>query len=163
MDKIRQIIYENNLSELEEYLKYNDINYLDEKSNSLLHYAIIYKKLEIAYYLIKEHIFVNQANVISETPLFLAVHFNLISLVDTLLKNNANPNLLNSEGETPFYHACFLGRKEIISLFTEYYKCDFSIKNNRGENALFALIRNNDFSLFEKYYSKELLYSKNNS
>ncbi len=159
MEKLRSIIYENNLSELKNYLQYNDINFLDDEENTLLHYAILYKRIEITYYLIDNHIFVNQVNKEGMTPLFLAVHLNMIMIVDALLKNNANPNLLSS-GETPFFHACRLGRSEIISLFIEYGAADFSFVNEKGENYLFALIRSNNLALFKKYYNKELLLVK---
>lgn len=160
MNHLQQIIYENNLEALKEYLRYNDINILDENDNSLLHYALTYKRLEIIYFLLDNHILINQANKQGITPLYLACHLNLLMIVDVLLSKNVNTNLITN-GETAFWHACRLGRKSIIALFFEYQKVDLDFKDSFGENYLFALARNNDFDLFKKYYLERFLFIKN--
>lgn len=156
-------IYENNLYALEDKLAYTDINILDEKNNSLLHYAIYYKRVEICYFLINKHIFLNQQNNLKLTPLYLACHYNLVGVVVSLLKNNANINILDSKGDSPFYHACNLGRDEIIEVFLEYDNTLFSKCNRLNNNGYFALINSNNFSLFKKYFDKSFLYHKNNN
>lgn len=156
-------IYENNLKSLEEKLAYTDINILDDKNNSLLHYAIYYKRIEICYFLINKHIFLNQQNSNKLTPLYLACHHNLVGVVSSLLKNNANILITDSKGDTAFYHSCMLGRKEIIEVFLEY-DADLFIQNNRlNNNGYFALIYSNDFELFKKYYDKKYLYHQNSN
>ncbi len=163
MKELINDIYENNLYALEDKLAYTDINVLDEKNNSLLHYAIYYKRVEICYFLINKHIFLNQQNNHKLTPLYLACHYNLVGVVASLLKNNANINILDSKGDSPFYHACSLGRDEIIEVFLEYDNTLFSKCNRLNNNGYFALIYSNNFSLFKKYFDKNFLYHKNNN
>lgn len=149
-------ILENNIEALKEYLSYNSINQIDDKGNTLLHYAIMYNKLEICYYLINSHIFLNQQNHLGMTPLFLAVHKNMQGVCNSLLKNNCDVSLRNDKGETPFYYSFLYGRTEIIKLFIEYRKADFTQKNEMGENILFALVRNGSLELLENYFNPQL-------
>ncbi len=150
-------ILENNLNSLKDYLNYNSINKVDEKGNSLLHYAIMYNRIEICHFLIKSHIFLNQQNFLGMTPIFLAIHKNMVSICDSLLNNNCDVTIRNDRGETPFYYAFLYGREEIIKLFIEYRKADFTQKNQNGENILFALVRSDNLSLLQTYVSKDLL------
>lgn len=150
-------ILENNLSDLKEYLNYNSINQVDDLGNTLLHYAIMYGRNEICYYLINSHIFLNQQNHLGMTPLNLAIHKNMVAVCNSLLKNNCDVTLRNDKGETPFYYAFLYGRSEIIQLFIDYRKADFSQKNERGENILFAAVRNGNLYLLDKYYSEDLI------
>ncbi len=156
-------ILENNLNALKDYLNYNSINQVDEKGNNLLHYAIMYNRVEICYFLINSHIFLNQQNYLSMTPLFLAIHKNMIGVCDSLLKNNCDITLRSDKGETPFYYAFLYGREEIIKLFIEYRKADFTQKNQNGENILFALIRNGNLSLLNTYFSLDLAKETDNA
>ncbi len=149
-------ILENNLNALKDYLNYNSINQVDEKGNTLLHYAITYNRLEICYFLINSHIFLNAQNHLGMTPILLAIHKNMISICDSLLKNNCDVTLRTDKGETPFYYAFLYGREEIIKLFIEYRKADFTQKNQNGENIIFALVRNGNLSLLEEYFTDEL-------
>ena len=146
-------ILENNLEALKDYLNYNSLNQVDKLGNTLLHYAIMYNKLEICYFLINSHIFLNQQNHLGMTPLFLAIHKNMIPLVNSLLKNNADVSIRNDKGETPFYYAFLYGRADIIDLFISYRKADFNQKNENGENILFSLVRNGNLSLLIKYFN----------
>lgn len=149
-------ILENNLTALKDYLNYNSINQVDEKGNNLLHYAIMYNRVEICYFLINSHIFLNQQNYLTMTPLFLAIHKNMVGVCDSLLKNNCDVSLRTARGETPFYYAFLYGREEIIKLFIDYRKADFTQKNQNGENILFALVRNGNLSLLDTYFSLSL-------
>ena len=71
------------------------------------------------------------------TLLIVATQKQNIELVKFLLKNNADPNLKNSLGDTALMYAAKKGNLDIIKLLCEK-GADVNITNNDGENALFG-------------------------
>lgn len=162
MENIKLAIIENNLPLVKELLQYNNINEVDSDGNNYLHLAIIYKKVEIAYYLLENNIYINALNKYNMTPLYLAVHYNNMPIVQALLKTGAQVMLSNFDLETPFYHACSLARSNMINLFLEYQNYDFDYVNAKGENLIFALIRSGNLNLLKRFYNDDLKNTVNN-
>ena len=58
------------------------------------------------------------------TPLHLAAYFGHLGAVEILLKNNADPNILNHTGDSPLHKAALTSREvqcEIVTPFKKAY------------------------------------------
>ena len=69
------------------------------------------------------------------TPLMAAVFKKELSIVELLLKNNANPNIKDINGSTAMHYATMFKNYEIIKLLVDA-DSDFTIKDNNGKSAL---------------------------
>uniref|UniRef100_A0A803SR50 Uncharacterized protein n=1 Tax=Anolis carolinensis TaxID=28377 RepID=A0A803SR50_ANOCA len=85
-----------NLSELEKYLKENEVNAVNSANETLLHIAAAHGHTEIIDYLISKG---------SKTPLHLGAEKGHIALVELLLGSNADPNSADKEKKTPLHLA----------------------------------------------------------
>ncbi|XP_037304830.2 ankyrin repeat and SOCS box protein 2-like isoform X1 [Pungitius pungitius] len=82
-----------------------------------LHEAAFYGQLQCLTILIKAYPdSVNRRTLKSQTALLLAAGRGNVSCVDFLLKNGANPNIYNKEGETPLFAACEQPSEDIVEL-----------------------------------------------
>lgn len=63
------------------------------------------------------------------TPLSLACKFNHVSLVCSLLKNNANALVKDEDGETPLHVACRKGNPEVVDIL-----CNHLLKIDKKES-----------------------------
>ena len=61
------------------------------------------------------------------TPLHLAAYFGHKMVVDMLLKNDADPNMVNHTGDTPLHKAAFTSREVLLCImyFEEMSKIMF--------------------------------------
>uniref|UniRef100_T2M5M8 Oxysterol-binding protein n=1 Tax=Hydra vulgaris TaxID=6087 RepID=T2M5M8_HYDVU len=69
------------------------------------------------------------------TPLHLASYFGHQDVVETLLKFNADVNVINGMGDTPLHRAAFTGRTDVV-LSLLHYNADVSIINGEGRTPL---------------------------
>lgn len=82
-----------------------------------LHYAIENRSLKCAHYLIELGVDVDAADFLGNTALHHAVKDKFVSGVELLLKSKANPNVFNSNGDTPAQLASKLKNYDMDSLF----------------------------------------------
>ncbi|KAM8831705.1 ankyrin repeat and SOCS box protein 2-like isoform 2-T4 [Spinachia spinachia] len=89
----------------------------DDEGWIVLHEAAFYGQLQCLAILIKAHPdSVNRCTFKSQTALLLAASRGHVSCVDFLLKNGADPNIFNKEGETPLFAACEQPSEDIVEL-----------------------------------------------
>ena len=143
-------VYQNNIEALKEYLETNDVNVINQRGMSLLHYAIIFNSTEMFDLLIDNYINVNIQDSFGDTPIHIAIINNKMGFLKSLIRHGANLSIKNNDGQTPLYKACMLGREAMVYLLLEslslnLYECD-----NKHETIFMALIRSRSMELLEK-------------
>lgn len=124
-----------------------DIHSLDNRNNSLLHYAFYSQKpgekqksFELTSFLVDKKVKVNTQNKTSDTALHLAVANGDLRNVMLLLKNGAKVELLNMYKQTPVHQvlAETSSPKNYKKLISEMLKQNFpiDIKDNSGKTIL---------------------------
>ena len=124
-----------------------DIHSLDNRKNSLLHYAFYsqqpkdkQKTFELASLLVEKKIKINTQNKTLDTALHLAVTNGDLRNVMLLLKNGAKVKLLNMYKQTPIHQVLVESNppKNYKKLISEMMKQNFSIdvKDNSGKTIL---------------------------
>ena len=97
-------------------------NIVDERRNTLIHYAAANNALDILTFLLnkceKEYIF--KTNESGNSPLHWASLNGHISAVRLLLDHGVSPLVENEFGSSPIDEAIKLNNTDLISLFTEY-------------------------------------------
>lgn len=95
---------------------------------------------------------INKPNAIGDTPLHVAVRSANIAAVKKLLANGADPNVVNSEGETALHMAshpaCTHGIELVNALLT---KADVTRVNGKGETALHVAVSKSGTSLWQQW------------
>ncbi|MEY3403786.1 MAG: hypothetical protein RLZZ86_3408, partial [Cyanobacteriota bacterium] len=84
------------------------------KGDTLLHFVIRRKQLDLVQLLIEHHALVNLTNHNNETPLFIAVRLHLDDIVDELLTVGADPDLADKHERTPLHIASSDGALNIV-------------------------------------------------
>ena len=74
-------------------------------NRNALHYAVMYKKIDILKYLLKLDYDVNIPDKFGNTPLFYAVENRDIEFYKALLNHNANANFINNKKMNPLFYA----------------------------------------------------------
>lgn len=146
-----QAIAEKDWNSLNSYLEHGDVNIVDKKKKSLLHYAIQLQWNEAFQLLIRFYIDVDLADVKGNTAFHYAVLYNRLSYLRVLMTTNGNPMLRNNEGQTPLYLACRYRKEKMIDLYLETYMLDMGEKDINEETICMAFIRAKSLSLLKKY------------
>lgn len=115
--KLFELALQNQLDELK--LEVTDVNVVDNKRRTLLHYAIIGNSVETVLWLIKKGINVNAVDESGETALFESVRRSNIEIAKILISNFANPNIANRRYELPIHIAAHRGDWRMIQLLVE--------------------------------------------
>lgn len=92
--------------------------------------------------LIAEGLDVNSPDIVKKTPLTAAVQSGKEYLFDILLKNGAQPNLADKDGETAFFNAVV--NWSIYSMYEKlasYEKPDFDLRDKAGETILTGYLK----------------------
>ena len=74
-------------------------------SRNALHYAVMFKRLDLLKYLLKLDYDVNIPDKFGNTPLFYAVENKDIEYYKALLNHNANANFINNKKMNPLFYA----------------------------------------------------------
>ncbi|MGY0041509.1 ankyrin repeat domain-containing protein [Pedobacter sp. NJ-S-72] len=120
-----------------------DVNYTNNAEQSFL-YEVVNKRMmapekAIAYMevLIGEGLDVNKGNVVSETPLMVAVSNNKVNYLDLLLENGADPNEQDQKGNSAFYRAIVDQSSEALyDKLAAYASPDFDQVDQTGNTLL---------------------------
>ena len=131
-------IYANNINLLKEYLETGDINVINERGMSLLHYAIVFNNSEVLNLLLDNYINVNIQDKHGETAAHYCVINNRMGFLKTLIRHNCDLNIKNEDGQNALYKACVLGRDQMISLFLE--TMEFDLNDVDSNNLMIALL-----------------------
>lgn len=143
-------IYANNISALKEYLETGDINVINERGMSLLHYAIIFNNSEIFNLLLDNYININICDGHGDTPAHYCVINNRMGFLKTLIRHECDLTLKNKDGHTPLYKACALGRENMLALFLETMKFDLHETDLKEETVFMALVRSRNLDLLNR-------------
>lgn len=153
----------NNTIVIREYLKFGDVNVVDDNHSSLLHYAARGNSIEVANILLDNYINLNIINNRGETPLFEAVSRGQLGICKLLCRYNADSSVVNKSNESIYFKAIIKGRLDILELLEDTLTIDYEFINDNNENALFYALKahNNDlFFRLAKEYPK-LLKTRN--
>ena len=133
---------------IREYLKFGDVNVVDNHHSSLLHYAARGNAIEVANILLDNYINLNIVNDKGETPLFEAVSRGELGFCKVLCRYNADTSLINISGQTVYFKAILKGRIDILELLEDYLRIDYEFTNKSGENVLFYALKAYNNKLF---------------
>lgn len=112
------------------------------EDDSLLVYAVIQNRAEIAQEFLKRGIDVDKVDKNGCTPLVYAVDRNLTAIARILLKAGAGVNRIGRYGQTPLMQAVNVGRPDMISLLLEA-GADTKIVSPEGDTAMSIAQRKN--------------------
>ncbi len=143
-------VYANNIPSLKAYLEHGDINVINERGMSLLHYAIIFNNVEVFDLLLENYININIVDSHGDTPAHYCVINNRMGFLKTLIRHNCDLSIKNADGHTPLYKACSLGRENMVSLFLESQKFDIMETDLKEETVFMALVRSRNLSLLNR-------------
>ena len=115
-------VYSNNILALREYLETGDVNVVNERGMSLLHYSIVFNNMTIFNILLDNYIDINIKDNHGDTAAHICVINNRIGFLKMLIRNNCDLTLKNDDGHTPLYKACMLGRENMVELQREMAK-----------------------------------------
>lgn len=102
---------------------------------------------------------INEKNVSGYSALHLAGFRSDIEVFSFLIKNKANINLKDDQGNTPLV-SCIYSRFKIgIGKLSDINECDFQVKNNKGQNILHLAILTKNVSILEFLFNlkKEIM------
>jgi len=110
---------------------------------TLLHFVIGLKNLDLVKLLIKHDALINLQNNNKETPLIKAVNRKDVEIVNYLLEKDAEPDVLTSSNLTALHISSFQNLVEITKLLIRY-NADVNIGDNQGLTPLvYAISKNN--------------------
>ena len=131
------------LSKLKEKNITPNLNYTDEKGNSLLHIAAYNKNFDLFSFWVDQGLDVNQKNYKWETPLHMISNISLnvingktFDILKLLIEHQANVNEKNDLSETPLHFAVKNHQLEIVKTLIEN-KANVNAKNHLGQTPLF--------------------------
>jgi len=104
-----------------EYIKlhYIQLEMVDEKKKSLLHYAVLGSAMDVIKFLLDSDINCNMTDVHGETPLFDCARKGKLEIAKLLITKFASVNIENRQGELPIHLASHKGDLDMIKLFIE--------------------------------------------
>lgn len=140
-------VYANNVSNLKSYLEKGDINIVNERGMSLLHYAIVFNNTEIFNLLLENYIDINIKDNHGDTPAHYCVINNRMGFLKTLIRHDCDLSIKNNDGHTPLFKACAHGRENMISLFLENQKFNLYETDSKDETVFMALVRSRNIDL----------------
>ena len=127
--------------------KFDCSKYKDSiNGRNTLHYAVMFKRLDILKYLLKQDYDVNVPDKFGNTPLFYAVENRDIAYYKELLKYGADANYINNKKMNPLFYAI---KSNNTAIFSNLVKsgADINQKDINGNTPiLFARIKRLDRS-----------------
>lgn len=115
-EKLHDVVTEGNMADVKKAVEETkDINVLDEKGYTALHWAAMSGELDAAKFLISKGADVNARGSISGyTPLHWAAAFGKLDLVKLLIEKGADVNARGKDNETPLDKAKFVEKADIV-------------------------------------------------
>lgn len=111
--------------------------------DTLLHFVIRLKNLDLVKLLLKHHALINLQNNDKETPLIKAVNHKYFDIVNYLLEKDAETDILTASNITALHIAAFQNSTEITQLLIRY-NADVNIGDAHGLTPLvYAISKNN--------------------
>lgn len=121
------------------------LNLVFNKNNSLLHKAVLQKKLNIMQAIIDHDFYVDTQNENGQTPLHLAIKNNFENGIKLLLDNKADISITDKNGKSPLDLAYESSNSKLIELLVNHYN-----DNTYGFNILLEATYTDDYKLTKK-------------
>ena len=118
---------------------------LNKDEDCLLHIACQWGDVNIVRYLITDERFNPsvQISISENTPLHIAAKYGQDKTIVQLLSKECNPNIQNSEGDTPLHSAIRQGKTAVVSCLLTYQQCDPNVQKKDGDTPLHIAVKNN--------------------
>ena len=146
-----------NVKLLLETIKNNEyfLNSQNKYGETILHIICNFQLIDILNVIIKYPINPNIKNFNYQiTSLIYAIYTNNLNIVDLLLKINADPNILDYQGNSALHHCIIENNPEIFNKLINLY-IDFNLTNINGQTLLHLVLLNK-----LKKYNLDLLIEK---
>lgn len=126
--------------------------------NKLMQPAIEKGHAKTVKLLLSFEVNINLQNIDGETLLHSAIKYRRVSILNELLKRQANPDLKNKSGNTPLLLALreefsdgkdWKSQEKIVDMLVDHAK-DLSISDNEGDNALHWAIKHGYVNIIKK-------------
>ncbi len=146
MNDVFNYIYDKDLIGLENYLKTEDINVVDDEGKSLLIHSVINDFNEAFDLLIKNYININLTDDDGNSALMYTIIYNRIGFFKRLIREGADFNIQNKKKESPIMLALDKKRDQMIRILLDL-DVDLSVKNINDENIFFSIVKSHDIDL----------------
>lgn len=123
------------LTRLDSLLQHQDINQIDDRGRSLLHWAIGCRKKEVFDFLIDKGIDFNSVDNEKRTAMHVAVHFDDAYAFDELRRLQADSSWIKNYGTAFLERAVLSGNKPFVKKLVTL-GVDVNTKNKRGSTPL---------------------------
>ena len=152
------ISHKTSFEKLDILLKHNpDISMPNIQGNTLINYAIYDGSfLKIFPTLLKNNVNLNQSDRDGVSPLHLLSKLNsdhidrswVIDAMNLLLDNNADPNIIDDEGTTPFIACCFFGNIKAAKVLIKH-SADINIQDDKKMTAAMHAAEKCNFKILQ--------------
>ena len=132
---IHRTACDGNLQRLDSMLQYTDLHVLDDRGRSLLHWAVGCNQREIFDNLIERGIEVNGEDRDGYTSLYVAIQFNRVTLLDTLITLQKDDNWKSQYGASLLERAILDRNLSFVQKLIEN-GVDIETLNKRGSSPL---------------------------
>lgn len=121
MDRLFRAVESGDFHFLKQRVTPENVNRADFRGFTLLHAACEDNMTEVAKWLIDCNANVNFVNYEGDTPLKTATGFGSYECVVLLIKNGADPTIVNRHKRSALHAASYLGRSDILELLLRHY------------------------------------------
>lgn len=126
-----------------------DLNYTDEKNQTLIHKMVIHNRIESIQWLHKKGVNIDIEDNEGKTALMLAAQNNNVEMINILLKLNANPDYINKHKRTALQEAAINGNIDAYCAIKRITKIPNNIDKN-NHNVLFDAVISNNHLMVEE-------------
>ncbi len=139
--------------------KYNP-TFQDSRGDSILHIAVNNFKIDDVNSILENKLIsINKTNYAGETALHSSCYRGRKDMINLLLKHNANPNLQNNKGDTPFMHLTY----DCDFITAEYilkHGIDLNLPNFNGTTTLNHFIKQSHLTIIKSIFNNKELCHK---
>lgn len=131
---IKLLLQETNFSDVDVFIKNNDVDSVDREGRTLLISAIGENNFELAEYLIAKGYAVNAKDKQGLTGLHIAAIYDYKDIAQLLLKNGANIDEVDAWGNTPLWRSAMNSKdiKSETAVLLLAHGADINKKNKSG-------------------------------
>ncbi|KAJ7998227.1 hypothetical protein DPEC_G00220400 [Dallia pectoralis] len=153
LGKVHKAAYVGDLAKLKQLAKKNDINQLDKDNRTALHLACANGHSDVVQFLVEVKAKLNLCDNQCRSPLMKAVQCHEELCVTTLLEHDADPNLVDINGNTALHLASCIPAMPIVTRLLEH-EADINAQNKEGYSPLTVAVKENHAELAE-FFLKE--------
>lgn len=126
-----------------------DLNYTDEKNQTLIHKMVLHNRIESIQWLCKKGVNLNIEDNDGKTALMLAAQSNNVEMINVLLKLGANADYINKHKRTALQEAAINGNIDAYCTIKRVAKTSDNLDKN-NHNVLFDAVVSNNYLMVEE-------------